>query len=368
MGQKISLYDPDQAEAERDRALVKIRQRIARDMEKASWRVRDCLKVIHDRLCDLPLGLADVFQGFSGQRGAVSVLFHSEMGLAVGEYITRCRHELSVALLRDTDQRVGDIASFVGFTERTAYSKWFKGLTGLSPEEFRQRWRQAVARAGAPQEDLHDFQLIDQLLRREAEPERLGRALAFVDAVHNGTAGAALESPSPDRIARRLLEMLDRLDASARRRWVRSRIRVDSPALARQLLGRIRSHADDPPRALEFAELAREHVEAQPEALGSETLLLRVLAWVWLAWARHLSHDVVGAEEALATAWAERRATPNDELWVEKHLYNIQAAVHFAQGRYVEACKSMVRVVDLSESVEEPEWSRTLLRLPVRLP
>lgn len=66
-------------------------------------------------------------------------LFKKETGLAIKEYINRCRIEQAKQLLDTTDAGIGDIACRVGFENMPYFSTLFKKQEGCTPNEYRAR-------------------------------------------------------------------------------------------------------------------------------------------------------------------------------------------------------------------------------------
>ncbi len=71
----------------------------------------------------------------------MSKLFAQETGMTLVNYITKCRIEKACEYLKDTDLRVGRIALSVGFNNFSYFSKTFRDLTGMTPNEYRDRYR-----------------------------------------------------------------------------------------------------------------------------------------------------------------------------------------------------------------------------------
>lgn len=71
----------------------------------------------------------------------LSRLFKKETGISLIEYITNQRISVSKELLVKTDMSVSIIASKVGYSNFSHFSQVFKKVTGLTPNEFRQKNR-----------------------------------------------------------------------------------------------------------------------------------------------------------------------------------------------------------------------------------
>ncbi|MNE37707.1 HTH-type transcriptional activator RhaS [compost metagenome] len=63
--------------------------------------------------------------------------FSASTGLTPGAYLTRVRTEKAMELLRGTGLSIEAIAGQIGYSSGSYFIKAFRGLTGLTPGEFR---------------------------------------------------------------------------------------------------------------------------------------------------------------------------------------------------------------------------------------
>lgn len=81
---------------------------------------------------------------FCAQSGVTAAylghMFKKETGLFFSDYLLRCRIDRSLALLRNPNQKVKDVAEAVGFASPSYYVKCFRELKGVSPAKYRQDW------------------------------------------------------------------------------------------------------------------------------------------------------------------------------------------------------------------------------------
>ena len=68
--------------------------------------------------------------------GHLSHLFKKETDCTVGSYLTRCRMQKAMTLLKKGKLRVYEVAEAVGYKDITYFSGTFKKLTGMSPTEY----------------------------------------------------------------------------------------------------------------------------------------------------------------------------------------------------------------------------------------
>ena len=90
---------------------------------------------------DPGLSVGQVAAGLGLSEGHLSHLFKKETGLTVGSYLTRCRMQKAMALLKEGKLRVYEVAEAVGYKDITYFSGTFKKLTGMSPSEYQDRCR-----------------------------------------------------------------------------------------------------------------------------------------------------------------------------------------------------------------------------------
>jgi AraC-like DNA-binding protein len=93
-------------------------------------------EVRRDPAAAWPLKEASQMAGYSAFH--LSRSFRSLIGFGFPEYVDRCRTELAVRILLDTDEMVDDIAKVCGFGSTQALRSACREYTGLLPSEFRQ--------------------------------------------------------------------------------------------------------------------------------------------------------------------------------------------------------------------------------------
>lgn len=70
----------------------------------------------------------------------LSQLFKKEVGLSFVAYLNKYRVEQAKLLLRTTNEALAEIAVQVGYSDPTYFSRIFKKLTNLSPNQYRQTY------------------------------------------------------------------------------------------------------------------------------------------------------------------------------------------------------------------------------------
>lgn len=63
------------------------------------------------------------------------------LGMGISEHIRRMRVKVACDLLRNTEDRVSDIATEVGISDYNYFTKVFKKAIGVTPREYRKLMR-----------------------------------------------------------------------------------------------------------------------------------------------------------------------------------------------------------------------------------
>lgn len=66
-------------------------------------------------------------------------LFKETTGLTISQYVQNIRIKEACSLLKDTQDKIVDIASTVGFSDYKAFNICFKKIKGVTPKEYRKR-------------------------------------------------------------------------------------------------------------------------------------------------------------------------------------------------------------------------------------
>lgn len=88
----------------------------------------------------------DMLAGKLGITGPyLSTYFKEKTGTNFSDYINTVRMNKAIEMLRDTDLKIQEIASLVGYYTVASFNRVFKKYTGVTPSEFRKRnhiWRE----------------------------------------------------------------------------------------------------------------------------------------------------------------------------------------------------------------------------------
>lgn len=119
------------------RALAAEAERIARTLEREKPNViRDIADYIRTHYRE-ELSLHSIAETFHLSREYISRRFKQETNENISDFLARIRIDNAKLLLGNPQLRVVQIAEMVGFQDEKYFSKVFKKLTGMSPNEFR---------------------------------------------------------------------------------------------------------------------------------------------------------------------------------------------------------------------------------------
>ena len=98
--------------------------------------IRDCLNYIDFHYME-PLNLETLATRFSVNKNYLSSRFHRETGMTVTDYINQTRVNRATGLLRNTSRSVQQIAEQCGFADANYFTRTYKKIQGLTPNEYR---------------------------------------------------------------------------------------------------------------------------------------------------------------------------------------------------------------------------------------
>lgn len=85
--------------------------------------------------------LSQIAEKVNLSEGYLSRLFHKQLGISYSEYIGNVKIEHAQTLLLKTNKSVMDIAIEIGYCNGDYLSAKFKKNTGMTPTEFRKRYK-----------------------------------------------------------------------------------------------------------------------------------------------------------------------------------------------------------------------------------
>jgi two-component system response regulator YesN len=115
-------------------------QAITYAMETAGAKIRPeiqtVLDIIHSEY-HTPLKVSDIARRIGFAENYLSVLFRKETGEKIVDTLTRVRMKKARELLQDPALKIYEISEMVGYGDSNHFSKYFKKIEGVFPQEFR---------------------------------------------------------------------------------------------------------------------------------------------------------------------------------------------------------------------------------------
>ena len=105
-------------------------------LERYSATVRDCLNYVDFHYMEA-LTLESLAARFAVNKNYLSSRFHKEVGRTLTDYINQTRVQRAVRLLERTPLPLQEIAEQCGFTDANYFTRTFKKINGISPNEYR---------------------------------------------------------------------------------------------------------------------------------------------------------------------------------------------------------------------------------------
>lgn len=102
--------------------------------------VSEIISIINRQYSDPNLSLNKISEEIYLSSSYVCVLFKEVTNKTIVQYINEFRIEKSLELLRQNKYRIKSIAAMVGFEDSNYFSKTFKKIKGISPNEYRKRF------------------------------------------------------------------------------------------------------------------------------------------------------------------------------------------------------------------------------------
>ena len=101
--------------------------------------VQEAMDCMGKNCGDPNLSISQIAGTLGLSEGHLSHLFKKETGITVGAYLTRCRIQKAMGLLRQGKCRVYEVAESCGYRDITYFSGTFKKMTGMSPSEYQNK-------------------------------------------------------------------------------------------------------------------------------------------------------------------------------------------------------------------------------------
>jgi AraC-like DNA-binding protein len=92
---------------------------------------------IHDEISNTELGAIFGYHPFY-----ISRVLKDKRGITLHQYVIAYRIKYAMSLLRYTDKAIADIADETGFTDASYFTKSFKAQFGMTPKEYRNKFKE----------------------------------------------------------------------------------------------------------------------------------------------------------------------------------------------------------------------------------
>ncbi len=100
--------------------------------------VRKALQFIREN-AGSPIRVGDIVRVTNLSHRTLNDAFHAELGCSIIKQLTRARIAHISRLLTETEMRIHEIATAVGYEDDRHFSRYFKRATGLNPQAYRRR-------------------------------------------------------------------------------------------------------------------------------------------------------------------------------------------------------------------------------------
>ena len=104
-----------------------------------SREIVNAAEFIHEHYGDKSLCIDQISMSIGLSSARLSVKFKNETGITVNEFITDVRMKKAQYLLKQTEQKVYEIAESVGYSSGQYFSQLFQRMTGVTPAVFRRQ-------------------------------------------------------------------------------------------------------------------------------------------------------------------------------------------------------------------------------------
>jgi len=109
---------------------------VAADEVKERQIIRKIKDIISNRL-EQDISLQYLADQVNLNHRYLSVLFKTETGINLSEYVTQCRMEKAKGLLKHSQLKIQDISRLVGYPNNKYFMSVFKQVVGFTPTEYR---------------------------------------------------------------------------------------------------------------------------------------------------------------------------------------------------------------------------------------
>ena len=98
-----------------------------------------CVSIINNNFTNPVFGVNELADMLNVHRSRLSRIFRQDKNITVKDYITACRLQKGMSMIKETEQSITEIASKCGFNSADYFAKAIKKATGCTPLGFRKR-------------------------------------------------------------------------------------------------------------------------------------------------------------------------------------------------------------------------------------
>lgn len=100
--------------------------------------IAKAMEIVDSRITE-PISSNEIAEELGLSPGYFSAAFHRESGMTVTAYIQNAKIRVAQELLSDTDESIGEISSYLGYSSQSHFQNVFKKITGVTPLSYRKR-------------------------------------------------------------------------------------------------------------------------------------------------------------------------------------------------------------------------------------
>ena len=104
--------------------------------------IEDCNRIIEENYSDPNLSVEYIADKIGFSRGHLTRIYKQLTDISISTKISDCRLEAAAKLLVETDKKVSDIVSDVGYINSSHFTVTFKNKFGESPLNYRKKYGQ----------------------------------------------------------------------------------------------------------------------------------------------------------------------------------------------------------------------------------
>lgn len=107
-----------------------------------SQEIYRCMTYIQSHT-NMPIGVEDVAEEIHRSSSYLMRRFKAELGMSVGDYITKCKLSEACDLLTYGDRSLAEISAYLGYSSQSYFQNVFKKQFGMTPTQYRKQHRKA---------------------------------------------------------------------------------------------------------------------------------------------------------------------------------------------------------------------------------